>query len=100
MKLTPICYYEPEPEESETKCAQCGRYIKYTHIALDGENHIPLGNCCVRKLYKSGEIDSRLPHNGRYDWKMSDVRQNAYWNWYGSSVAHAEQSLYVHLPPK
>ena len=90
MKTTPICYYNPEPKESEITCARCGRYIKYTHIVIDDAgNEIGLGNCCVAKLRKSGEITGRLPRFGFYNWKMSDVREEAYWNWYCSSLAHA-----------
>ena len=91
MRLTPICYYTDDPHEHETTCSRCGRHIKYTHIVLadDGVTEVPFGNCCVRKLRASGEIASRLPRNGRYDWKMSDVREAAYWEWYGSSLAHA-----------
>ena len=90
MKLTPICYYTNDPTESDTRCSRCGRLIKYTHIALDGETEVPLGIECVRKLRRDEEITGRLPRNGYYDWKMSDVRQDAYWTWYGSSISHAD----------
>lgn len=91
MKTSPICYYQPDPKEHEATCARCGRYVKYTHIVIndDGEE-IGMGICCVRKLRKTGEITGRLPRNGFYNWKMSDVREEAYMNWYCSSLSHAK----------
>lgn len=90
MRLTPTCYYDPEPAEHDTRCSRCGRLIMYTHIALDGGTEIALGGECVKALRRTGEIESRLPRNGRFDWKMSDVRERAYWTWYGSSISHAD----------
>ena len=90
MILTPICYYDPEPAEHEIRCARCGKLLNYTHIVLDGECEIGMGLECVRRLRRSGEIDSRQPRRGRYDWKMSTVREDAYWSWYSESIAHAD----------
>jgi len=91
MKTTSICYYNPEPKENEITCGRCGKHIKYTHIIIDNAgNEIGMGNCCIMKLRKAGEITDRLPRRGRYDWKMSDVREDAYWKWYCASLTHAE----------
>ena len=89
MILTPICHYDDDPAEHETRCARCGRLIQYTHVVLDGETEIGVGQECVRTMRRSGEIERRHPRNGRYDWKMSEVRAAAYWTWYGQSIAHA-----------
>ena len=89
MIITPICHYDPDAIEHDTRCARCGRIILYTHIAMENDVEIPLGNECVERLRASGEIEGRLPRNGRYDWKMSDVRQAAYWDWYAASLDHA-----------
>jgi len=90
MKLTFDCYYTDNPQEHDSTCARCGKYIKYTHIVIDDAGcEIGLGNCCIAKLRKAGEITGRSPKNGRYDWKMSDVREAAYWNWYCASLSHA-----------
>jgi len=93
MILTPKCYYDPDSAEHETRCARCGRLIQYAHVVLetaDSTDEISVGQCCIRRMRAAGEIERRLPRNGRYDWKMADVRQAAYYDWYCSSVAHAD----------
>jgi hypothetical protein len=93
MILTPICYYDPNPAEHETRCARCGRHIQYVHIVLetvDSADEIGVGMCCIRRMRAAGEIEHRLPLNGYYNWRMSDVRQAAYDDWYCASIAHAD----------
>lgn len=90
MTLTPKCHYDPEAHENETRCARCGRIILYSHMVIDeAGQELALGQECVVKMRRSGEIANRLPLKGRYDWKLSDVRESAYYEWYCSSVSHA-----------
>lgn len=88
--LTPICYYQPDPDgELDIRCAVCGHRVQYTHEfrRRDGGESIGVGRCCAARMRKDGA--GKDPRNGYYDWKLSAVREDAYWDWYCSSLSHA-----------
>lgn len=82
MKLSPDCLYDPDPDESGVTCDKCGRSISYTHVVVsDIGEEIVLGVECVKILRRNGELDGKLPRNGRYDWTLSQVRARAKNDW-------------------
>jgi hypothetical protein len=88
MKLTPVCYYNPN---NDSNCWRCGKHIDYTHILINNEEQeLSVGKCCVVRMRASGEIYSKLPRNGRYDWTLKDVRDIAKTTWYCQSLANAK----------
>lgn len=90
MILTPRCHYTDNPEETDERCARCGRLIQYTHIVIgDDGAEIPMGIECVKRFRREGQITGKEARRGRYDWGLSDVREEAHYNWYCSSIAHA-----------
>lgn len=87
MILTPTCYYIGDVDNLDLpQCAFCGRRINYVHImrSEDGQE-LEVGLCCARK-----HRERREPLRGRYDWRLSDVRKAAYYDWYSTSLARAK----------
>jgi hypothetical protein len=88
MKLTPQCHYDPNADEHEIRCARCETIIQYSHVVIDDDGQeIALGVECVKRLRDEMTKESL---RGRYDWKLADVRERAYYDWYCASMAHAD----------
>lgn len=81
MVLSPACRYDPDPPESGMTCSLCGRPVMYLHTVIMDGSEMEIGRECVVRLRQSGAIDKRLPLRGRYDWKISAVRERARSEW-------------------
>ena len=77
MKLSPVCVYDPCPDDSGMVCDNCGKAIKYAHIVVTDAGEVRVGVECVKTLRHSGQITGKLPRHGRYDWTLAQVREAA-----------------------
>jgi hypothetical protein len=82
MKLTPIVYYS---HDGDFECDNCGRKLKYAHVAVDSDGEHIFGIECIKKLKLK-----KTAYMGRYDWRITDLRAKTYLDWYSTHINNVE----------